>query len=151
MTEFEASLDELVTANRILANERIVDSFGHVSLRHPDRPDRFLLNRVRAPDLVEPADIMEFALDGTAIDDGGRQAPLEKFIHSAIYEARSDVNAVVHTHSLSVIPFTVTKKSNLRPLLHTCGCIGHAVPVWDCHDKFGDTSLLVDSVERGRD
>jgi ribulose-5-phosphate 4-epimerase/fuculose-1-phosphate aldolase len=151
MTKVEVSIEELVTANRILANEGIVDSFGHVSLRHPDRPDRFLLNRVRAPELVEPTDIMEFTLDGKAIDERGRQAPLEKFIHGAIYEVRPDVNSVVHTHSLSVIPFSVAKKSSLRPLLHTCGCIGHAVPVWDSHDKFGDTSLLVDSAERGRD
>jgi HCOMODA/2-hydroxy-3-carboxy-muconic semialdehyde decarboxylase len=150
MTKLETSIDELVTANRILANEGVVDSFGHVSTRHPDRPDRFLLNRVRAPELVEAADIMELTLDGTAVDARDRQAPLEKFIHGAIYEARPDVNAVVHTHSLSVIPFGVTKRK-LKPLLHTCGCIGHEVPVWDCQDKFGDTSLLVDNIERGRD
>jgi len=148
MPKLEAALNELVTANRILANEGIVDSFGHVSMRHPDRADRFLLNRVRAPELVEPPDIMEFTLDGIAIGPRGRQPPLESFIHGAIYEARSDVNAVVHTHSLSVIPFGVTKTS-LKPLLHTCGCIGHQVPVWNCQDKFGDTSLLVDDVEKG--
>jgi HCOMODA/2-hydroxy-3-carboxy-muconic semialdehyde decarboxylase len=150
MTLLETNIDELVTANRILASEGIVDSFGHISVRHPDRPDRFLLNRVRAPELVERADIIEFKLDGVAIDDLGRQPPLERYIHGAIYEARPDVNSVVHTHSLSVIPFGVTKKK-LKPLLHTCGCIGHEVPVWDCQSKFGDTALLVDSIERGRD
>jgi ribulose-5-phosphate 4-epimerase/fuculose-1-phosphate aldolase len=150
MPKLEAALSELVTANRILANEGIVDSFGHVSMRHPNRPDRFLLNRVRAPELVEPADIMEFTLDGIAIDARGRQPPLESFIHGCLYQARSDVNAVVHTHSLSVIPFGVTKRP-LKPLLHTCGCIGHEVPVWNCQDKFGDTLVLVDNVEKGRD
>src|SRR5437667_12553964 len=107
MTLLEASVDELVTANRILASEGVVDSFGHVSIRHPDHSDRFLLNRVRAPYLIEPADIMVFTLDGSATDDGGLQPPLERFIHGAIYEARLDVNSVVHTHSLSVIPFGV--------------------------------------------
>jgi ribulose-5-phosphate 4-epimerase/fuculose-1-phosphate aldolase len=150
VTKLEASLHELVNANRILANERVVDSFGHVSVRHPDRSDRYLLNRVRAPELVEAADILEFTLDGIAIDERGRQPPLESFIHGAIYEARPDVNAVVHTHSLSVIPFGVTK-TKLKPLLHTCACIGHEVPVWDCQHKFGDTTLLVDNLERGRD
>jgi HCOMODA/2-hydroxy-3-carboxy-muconic semialdehyde decarboxylase len=150
MTSLEATIDELVTANRILANEGIVDSFGHISVRHPDHPDRFLLNRVRAPDLVEPADIIEFTLAGKAINDSGRQPPLERYIHGAIYNVRPDVNSVVHTHSLSVIPFGVTKRT-LKPLLHTCGCIGHEVPVWDCQGKFGDTSLLVDSIERGQD
>src|SRR5205809_5785969 len=110
MTLLETNIDELVTANRILASEGIVDSFGHVGVRHPDRPDRFLLNRVRAPELVEVADILEFTLDGIAIDDSGRQSPLESFIHGAVYAARPDVNAVVHNHSLSVIPFGVTKR-----------------------------------------
>ena len=39
--------DELVTANRILAREGMVDAFGHVSLRHPRHADRFWLSRAR--------------------------------------------------------------------------------------------------------
>jgi len=150
MTKLDAVIDELVTANRILAREGIVDSFGHPSIRHPDRPGRFLLSRARAPDLIEPEDIMEFALDGAVINGGNRKPYLERFIHGSIYEARPDVNAVIHNHSPSVLPFGVTKKK-LKPLHHMCGCIGHEVPVWDSHDKFGDTSLLVANVEMGRD
>ena len=150
MTKLEALIDELVTANRILAREGIVDSFGHPSIRHPDRPDRFLLSRARAPDLIEPEDIMEFTLDGTPVNGGNRKPYLERFIHGSIYEARPNVNAVIHNHSPSVIPFGVTKKK-LKPLHHMCGCMGHEVPVWDSQTSFGDTSLLVSSVEMGRD
>lgn len=150
MTKLDRLLEELVTANRILAREGVVDSFGHISARHPDNPQHFLLSRARAPDCIEADDIMEFTLDGTATDARGRAPYLERFIHGAIFEARPDVHAVVHNHSQSVIPFGVTGHK-LRPLLHVCGNIGHEVPIWDSHDKFGDTTLLVENMEMGRD
>jgi ribulose-5-phosphate 4-epimerase/fuculose-1-phosphate aldolase len=150
MTKVERLKEELVTANRVLAREGIVDSFGHISVRHPDNPQRFLLSRARAPDCIEEADIMEFALDGTAVDAQGRAPYLERFIHGAVFEARPDVNSVVHNHSPSVIPFSITNKK-LKPLLHMCANIGHDVPVWDIHDKFGDTALLVENMDMGRD
>src|SRR5947208_8639986 len=102
MTHAQA-LDELVTANRILAREGVVDSFGHVSIRHPDRADRYILSRARAPECIEADDLMEFAADGTAIDGHGRAPYAERYIHGAVYEARSDVMAVVHHHSPSVV------------------------------------------------
>src|SRR5712691_12552599 len=144
------ALDELVTANRVLAREGVVDSFGHVSARHPDRPDRYLLSRARAPDCIEADDIMEFTLEGEPTNARGRKPYLERFIHGAIFEARPDVHSVVHNHSPSVIPFSVTA-TKLKPLLHMCANIGHEVPVWDSHDKFGDTALLVENMEMGRD
>ena len=110
-------LEELVTANRILAREEVVDSFGHVSVRHPERPDRYLLSRARAPERIEVEDIMEFTLEGEAVDARDRKPYLERFIHGACYEARPDVQAVVHNHSPSVIPFGVTG-TKLKPLLH---------------------------------
>lgn len=143
-------LDDLVTANHILAAEKIVDAFGHVSVRHPDRPDRFFLSRARAPELIERDDIMEFELDGTPVDAAGRKPYLERFIHGGLYEARPDIGAVIHSHSRSVIPFTVTKH-RLRPLVHSCATIGRDVPVWDAQTMFGDTNLLISSVEMGRD
>src|SRR5579859_3102453 len=150
MSKLDFILEELVTANRILANEGVVDSFGHVSARHPDNPQQFLLSRARAPERIERDDIVAYTLDGTAIDERGRAPYLERFIHGAIYEQRPDVHSVVHNHSPSVIPFGVTTRK-LKPLLHMCANIGHEVPIWDSHDKFGDTALLVDSVEMGRD
>src|SRR5437763_13430892 len=103
MSNLSSLFDELVTANRILAREGVVDSFGHVSARHPDNPGHFLLSRARAPDCIETDDIMEFTLEGAEIDARGRAPYLERFIHGAIYEARSDVHSVVHNHSPSVI------------------------------------------------
>ena len=118
MSKLDFILEELVTANRILANEGIVDSFGHVSARHPDNPQHFLLSRARAPERIERDDLVEYTFDGTAIDERGRAPYLERFIHGAIYEARPDVHAVVHNHSPSTIPFGVTSKK-LKPC---CTC-----------------------------
>ena len=151
MSKLDTLLDELVTANRILAREEVVDSFGHISARHPDRPDRFFLSRARAPDCIERDDLMEFTLDGEPVDARGRKPYLERFIHGGDLRARSRTcTTVVHNHSPSVIPFGVTG-TKIRPLLHTCGCMGHEVPIWDSGDKFGDTNMLVSSIEMGRD
>jgi len=150
MSKLDYLLDELVTANRILAREEVVDSFGHISVRHPDNPQHFLLSRARAPDLIEKDDIMEFTLDGTPVDPKGRNPYLERFIHGGLYEARPDVNSVVHNHSESVIPFGVSSK-RIQPIFHMGSSVGHEVPVWDVHDHFGDTSLLVENIEMGRD
>ena len=150
MSKLDFALEELVTANRILANEGVVDSFGHISVRHPDNPQHYLLSRARAPERIERADIVEYELDGTPIDERGRTPYLERYIHGAIYEKRPDVHSVVHNHSPSVIPFGVTGKK-LKPLLHMCASIGREVPIWDSHDKFGDTTLLVTDMKMGRD
>ena len=149
MTVPAAILDELVTANRILAREGVVDSFGHVSVRHPDRADRYVLSRARAPECIEAEDLMEFALDGTPVDAAGRTPYAERYIHGAVYEARPEVQAVVHNHSPSVIPFSVTA-SRLLPVMHMCAGIGAHVPTWDSRGSFGDTNLLVTSMEMAR-
>lgn len=143
-------LRDLVVANRILANEGVVDAFGHVSIRHPDNPDRYLLSRSRSPELVTMDDIMEFSLDGAALDRRGRTPYGERMIHGSVYEARPDVHAVVHNHSQEVIPFTVTDVP-LRAIAHTCAPIGLNIPVWDIRDSFGETDMLVVEMEQGRD
>jgi ribulose-5-phosphate 4-epimerase/fuculose-1-phosphate aldolase len=143
-------VDELVTANRILAREGVVDAFGHASLRHPAHPDRFCLSRARAPECIEPADIMQFTLDGTPIEPAGRKPYAERFIHAAIYEARAEVHAVVHNHSPAVIPFGITG-TRLRPVMHMCASMGVDVPVWDSRTAFGDTNLLVTAMPMARD
>ncbi len=150
MNELNGLIDELVTANRILAREGICDSFGHISVRHPHDPQRYLLSRARAPEQIEAADIMEFTLEGEPLDANGRTPYLERHIHGAIYEARSDVKSIVHNHSQSVIPFGVTD-TPVRPLLHMCASIGHEVHTWDSQTKFGDTNLLISNMDMGRD
>jgi ribulose-5-phosphate 4-epimerase/fuculose-1-phosphate aldolase len=150
MADLEFHFADLVAANRILAREDVVDAYGHVSLRHPARPDRFLLSRARAPELIEAADLMEFTLAGDPVDAEGRQPYLERFIHGAIYEARPEIQSVVHSHSHEVIPFGVAGAA-IRPVMHTCAAIGPEVPIWDTRDKFGDTNMLVANVAMGRD
>src|SRR5947209_4480331 len=150
MTELQAFKEELVTANHILAHERVLDSFGHISARHPERADRYFLSRARAPQLAEVSDIMEFALDGKSVGVEPGKPYSERFIHGAIYEARPDVMAAVHNHSPNVVPFTVTKQK-MRPIMHMCGPIGSHIPNWDIRTKFGDTNLLVTSMEMARD
>ena len=136
------ALDELVTANRILAREGVIDSFGHVSIRHPDRPDRYVLSRARAPECIDVEDLMEFTFDSTPIDPAGRKPYAERFIHGAVYDARPEVRAIVHHHSPSVIPFSVTE-AQLSPVMHMCAGIGTRIPTWDSRASFGDTNLLV--------
>ena len=143
-------LEELVTANRILAREGVVDAFGHASIRHPEHADRYVMSRARAPECIDVDDLMEFTLDGKALDAGGRKSYAERFIHGAVYEARADVQAVVHNHSPSVIPFGITA-APLSPVMHMCASIGSEVPVWDTRTRFGDTNLLVTDMSMARD
>jgi ribulose-5-phosphate 4-epimerase/fuculose-1-phosphate aldolase len=150
MADLAAAIRELVIANRILAREGVVDAFGHVSIRHPDNPDRYLISRSRAPELIEAGDIMEFTLDGDAIDLQDRTPYGERMIHGAIYELRPEVNSVIHNHSCELIPFAGTGVE-LRPMMHTCAVIGKEIPRWDIRDKFGDTDHLVVTMDQGRD
>ena len=146
----ENAMREVVIANRILANERVVDAYGHVSVRHPLDPTRYLLSRSRAPELVERGDVIEFDLEGKAVSGDPRPPYLERFIHGAIYEARPDVQAVVHAHAEAVLPFTIST-TPLRPVVHMASFVGPLLPVWDIRDRFGDTNLLVVNMTQGRD
>jgi HCOMODA/2-hydroxy-3-carboxy-muconic semialdehyde decarboxylase len=128
-----AMLEDLASAYRVLANQGIIDGYGHVSMRHPKSPNRYLMSRSLGPALVTPADIMEFDLDSTPIDPKGRNAVLERFIHGEIYKARPDVMVVIHSHAPSVVPFSISTVP-LRPVFHMAtflGINGGKVPVWD--------------------
>lgn len=141
---------ELVTANRILANENVVDGFGHISVRAPENAERYLISVSRSPERVVEDDIVALTLDGDPVAPDARPLYLERHIHGAIYRRRPDVTCVIHNHSLSVIPFGVTGEP-LRPLVHMASGIGETIPVWDIADKFGDTDMLVTDIEQGAD
>jgi ribulose-5-phosphate 4-epimerase/fuculose-1-phosphate aldolase len=142
-------IDDLVTANHILYNEGVVDGFGHVSVRHPTRPERFLLSRSIAPGNVKAEDIMEFDLDGNPVDPRGRKPYLERFIHSEVYRVRADVQSVVHNHSPAVIPFGVTN-TPLRPLSHMSGFLAGNVPNFEVRDAGGPaTDMLIRTPQLG--
>src|SRR5579863_8151249 len=151
MSNLDSLIQDLVIANRILAKEEVVDAYGHVSIRHPDNPNHFLIARSLAPDLVGPEDIVELDLGGQPVGDDARQLYLERFIHAAIFAARPEVMAVVHAHAEDILPFSIAAATKLRPVIHAGSFIGPEVPVWDIADHFGDTNILVTNLEQGRD
>jgi HCOMODA/2-hydroxy-3-carboxy-muconic semialdehyde decarboxylase len=144
-----AVLEDLVLANRILVDQGVLDAFGHVSIRHPNDPNRFLLSRSLAPALVTPEDIMEFDLDANAVDQRGRTLFLERFIHGEVYKWRPDVRAVVHSHSQGVIPFGVTKAA-MQAVYHNAAFLAVAVPVFDIRAVAGMTNMLISNRELGK-
>jgi len=154
MTDVSQLKDDLVTANRILADNNVLDSFGHVSIRHPDDPNRFFMSRARAPACVEIGDILEFTLDGELIAPNPPPGKpySERFIHGAILEARPELMSVVHNHSPNIVPFSVVKTRRFAAVMHMASPVGRDVPNWDIADHFGDcTNLLVTSMAMGRD
>jgi ribulose-5-phosphate 4-epimerase/fuculose-1-phosphate aldolase len=141
-------IDDLVAANRILAKHDVLDAWGHVSIRHPTNAERYLLSRARAPALVSAEDIMEFDLDSNPIDQRGRRLFLERFIHGQAYRARPDVNAVVHSHSPTMIPFSVTGEP-LKAISHVASFLVKEVPVWEIRDVGITEGLLVTNNTQG--
>jgi ribulose-5-phosphate 4-epimerase/fuculose-1-phosphate aldolase len=137
-----ALIEDLVAANRILADQGVLDAYGHVSIRYPANPNRYLVSRAMSPGNVTAADIMEFDLDSNPVDERGRSMFLERFIHGEIYKVRPDVNAVIHSHSPAVIPFGITNVP-LRPVFHTAAFLYVGVPVFEIRDAGGTTDMLV--------
>ena len=144
-----ALVEDIVVGSHILAEFGVLDGFGHVSARDPADPSHFLMARSLAPALVTADDIMAFDQDGNPIDARGRAVFLERFIHAEIYRARPDVMAVVHAHSPSVIPFSVSK-APLRAIYHNPAFLAAGVPVWDIAQEFGATDMLVRNNDIGR-
>ncbi len=142
-------IEDLVAANRILADQGVVDGYGHVSVRLDRDPGRYLLARSLAPELVTAADIMEFDLDSRPVDGRGRAMYLERFIHGEIYKVRPDVTAIVHHHSPSVIPFTISTVP-LRPLYHMSSFVGEGVPIFEIRAAGGMTDMLISDPDLGR-
>ena len=139
---------ELAHAYRIVANEGILDAFGHISVRNPDNPQRYFLSRSRAPALVEAADILEYDLDSNPIVPPTTRPYSERVIHGEIFKARPDVNAVCHHHAPSIMPFAISGVP-LQPVYHLGAAMGQSAPFWDSRDEFGDTNLLVVKPEEG--
>jgi ribulose-5-phosphate 4-epimerase/fuculose-1-phosphate aldolase len=141
-------LADLAAAARILAAQGVVDGFGHVSMRHPSAPERYLMARSIAPARVTPDDIIEYDLDSNPCDANGRGSFLERFIHGAIYKARPDLHSVVHSHSPSVIPFGLVAMP-MQAMFHNAAFIAAGVPVFDIREQFGATDMLVGNEAKG--
>jgi len=134
-------IDDLVAGSRILADQGVLDAYGHISVRSDKRPDHFLMSRSRAPALMTAADVMELGPDSEAVSDK-RKGFIERYIHGEIYRTRPDAMAVVHSHSPSVIPFGVTR-SKLKPIYHMGSFLWSGAPVWDIRSVRQDNDLLV--------
>lgn len=146
-----ALIENLVAANHILFDQGVVDAFGHVSVRHDKRPDRFLLARNMAPGAVTAADIVEFTLDGDPVNASGRKVYLERFIHGELFRRRPDVVSVIHSHSHNIVPLSVVKGARLQALFHMAGFIGTGAPVFEIREAGGDgTDLLISDSALGR-
>jgi HCOMODA/2-hydroxy-3-carboxy-muconic semialdehyde decarboxylase len=135
-------IEDLACAYRILAEHGVIDAYGHVSVRSDRDPKRYCMARSLAPELVTEEDMIEYDLDSTPIDARGRESVRERFIHGEIFKARPDVNAVVHNHSPSVVPFSVTT-APMRPLFHMAAFVGQGMPNFEIRDAQKGTDLLV--------
>src|SRR3954466_3312556 len=142
-------LEDLVAAYRILSSHGVIDAYGHVSLRSPRNPERYYLARSVAPELVNEEDLIQYDLDSHPIDDNGRESVHERFIHGEIYRARPDVMCVVHNHSPSVIPFSVTGVP-MRALYHMASFIGEGLPNFEIRDVRKGSDLLVKDAALGK-
>jgi ribulose-5-phosphate 4-epimerase/fuculose-1-phosphate aldolase len=139
---------DLAVAYRIVANEGILDAFGHISVRNPNNPQRYFLSRSRAPGLVQADDILEYDLDSNPIVPPKERPYSERVIHGEIFKARPDVNAVCHHHAPAIMPFAISGVP-LQPVFHLGAAMGPYAPFWDSRDEFGDTNLLVVKPEEG--
>jgi HCOMODA/2-hydroxy-3-carboxy-muconic semialdehyde decarboxylase len=146
----EVAKIDLVIANRAMSRRGAVDAYGHVSVRHPGDPNRFLISRSLSPELVTRDDLMEFTLDRKPQHGDNRPAYRELAAHSAVYAARPDVNAVVHGHPKAILPFSVSSIP-LRPVYFGANECGADIPVWDIRDRFGDTNVLILTEDHGRE
>lgn len=143
-----ATLEELAAASRILADQGVFDVAGHVSMRHPGHPERFLMSRSLAPQMITADDIMEFDLDCNAIDPRGRNGFIERYLHGEIFRARPDVMALAHSHSPSVIAFGLSN-TPMRAMYHNAAFLAAGVPVFDIREKFGTTDIVINTPVKG--
>jgi len=143
-----AQIEDLVVGSRILAQQKIVDGFGHISARHDGDPTKYLMSHLLAPGLVTPADIVTLDLDSNALTHPEKRQMGERFIHGEIYKARPDVRSVVHCHAVPLIPFGITG-TPLRPVYHQSYFIGDDCPIFEIREAAGMTDMLIRDGARG--
>lgn len=143
-----AVLEDLAAANRILADQGVLDAAGHVTMRHPERPDRYLMSRALAPALVTADDIMAFTLESEPCESQGRTPFLERFLHGEIYRKRPDVLAIAHGHASSLVPFSLVG-TPLLATYHSAAFLAAGVPVFDIRERFGTTDIIIGDADRG--
>ena len=148
---YESAVMDLVAANHILANNGVLDGFGHVSVRCPGAPEHYLMSRSLAPALVTPADVVRHDMENRAVLETDRSKKLyyERWIHGEVYKARPEVHAIVHSHSPTVVPFASTKVP-LQPLLHNASFLGFGAPVFEIREHLADSDLMISTAALGQ-
>jgi ribulose-5-phosphate 4-epimerase/fuculose-1-phosphate aldolase len=141
----EAELRQVVADScRILFRLGLVDYMGHPSVRIPGT-DRILIKpqhslRIRSQDRITADDIVVIDLDGNLVD-GRDRPPGERFIHTRIYRARPDVQAVVHTHQPMATVMGIGSVP-IQPILHVQSHVAERpVPIWPCAKLVTDSEL----------
>jgi ribulose-5-phosphate 4-epimerase/fuculose-1-phosphate aldolase len=142
-TILQVAIADLVTANHILFRENIVDAFGHVTIRHPLKPNHYLMARSVQPVFVTASDIVELDIESNPLAKDAPATSFERFIHGEIFRIRPDIKAIVHSHAAAVLPFSVARETALRAICHTCGFIGDGAPIFEIRDFAGDNSNLL--------
>jgi HCOMODA/2-hydroxy-3-carboxy-muconic semialdehyde decarboxylase len=135
----EARIEDLITASHMLANEGILDSFGHATVRSLTDPTHFFMPRAMPPALVSRADIVELDLDCKPVAANAPRLNGERYIHCEIYKARPDVQSVIHTHDLAVIPFGLTN-TPLKPVIAQAGFLPKETPLFEVRDAYGPSA-----------
>ena len=135
----------LITSSHILHHHRILDAYGHVSVRNPDNTSTFFLSRDVAPALISStSDIVEYNIDNAEpVEKDAPAGFADRFIHSEILKKFPSVNAVVYSQAKESVPFTAAGIP-LKPMTASAGFLGTEVPVWDINDASGYTSSSED-------
>lgn len=136
---------KIATSTRILVKERLIGPFGHPSARVPGTDLVAVLGHTHddIKDLgqTNADDVVLMELDGTVVE-GKLDAPGERFIHTEIYKARPEVQAVVHAHPMSCIAFSIAGVA-LRPIWHLCTVFAEGIPTHE-------SSIQIDNAERAQ-
>ncbi len=154
MAEFpavKAAVEELVLANHILYDQNAVDGYGHISIRNPNNSNTFFLARSLAPSVVTVDDIMEFDMNGKALNGDTRTAYGERFIHSGILRNRPDINSVIHGHAASILPYGLTG-TTLKPVYHMSAFLGEGAPIFEIRNfakPSPDTDMFISNNDLG--
>jgi len=149
--KIKAAVEQLVIANHILYDQGAVDGYGHISVRNPANPNTFFLARSVAPSVVQVEDIMEFDMNGKALNGDTRVAYGERFIHSGILKNRPDINSVIHGHAAPILPYGLTG-TTLKPVYHMSSFLGEGAPIFEIRNfakPNPDTDMFISSVDLG--
>ena len=146
--ELAIARHELALANRVLDHQKVLDAFGHTSMRHPGDPGLYLISSAKSPGTVDDPDVLTLSLDGEPVTPTQARRYGEIPIHGEIYRARPDIKAICHMHSPAIVGFAIAGMP-IVPVFHLGAVIGKAVPMWDARDDFGDTDLRVATREQG--